>query len=225
MNVNWAEVNDRRISEITQEIHLYCAQKKSGMTPRSFELAQISFGRLLDNIIDRDQKFAGIPETVRRSMDAQDDCVAVCSEKQAAVLARSIVYNYIGDDLNLYPVRAEQKLLRSKVRGIKSCNIPIDEMTDADKFYIAYAFSQGECFTKPTMMAVFNWFRQFGFDPICARVYSIYRFSNNPLNIRSLPQQSMFLTEYRRAVEALVKDGYLRDVGGNNYIISEKTLS
>lgn len=224
MSVNWAEINERRISEKAQEVYLYCAQKKEEMTPRSFELARISLGKLLDNIVDRDPKFAGIPETIRRSMDSQDECVAVCTERQAIILARSIVYNCIGDDLNLYPVRAEQKLLRSKVRGMNSCSIPPDEMTVVDMFYITNAFSKGESFTKPTMMAVFNWFRQHGFDPICARVYSVYRFSSSPLNIRSLPQQSLYLTEYRRAIDVLVNDGYLLDVGDNNYLVTEKTI-
>lgn len=224
MSTDWTAVNERRISEKTQEIMLYCSQEKKDMTSRSFELARLSFGRLLDNIVDRNRVFTGIPETVRKSMETQTDCIAICSEKQAIVLARSIVYNCIGDDLNLYPVRAEQKLQRSKVKGQSVCVIPEDEMTDADKIYIAYAFAKGESFSKETMIVVFDWFRQRGFKPIHARVYAVYYHSPKPLNIKSLPQLSMFFTEYRRAINDLLKNGYLEDLGEDNYIITDKNL-
>lgn len=50
MAVDWTEVNERRIGEKTQEILLYCAQKKTSMTQRAFELARLLFEGLLDNI-------------------------------------------------------------------------------------------------------------------------------------------------------------------------------
>lgn len=92
MAVDRAEVNERRIGEKTQEILLYCAQKKSSMTTRAFDLARLSFGRLMDNIADRNPK--SVIDSIRRGMESQNECIASCTEKQAAVLG--IVYNYIG---------------------------------------------------------------------------------------------------------------------------------
>ena len=144
MYVDWAVVNERRIGERTQEILLYSAQKIESMTTRAFVLARSSFERLLNNIAERNLRSSSVCKSILRSMDNQDDCVAYCTEKQAAVLARGVVYNYIGDDLDLYPITAERKLLRAKVRGIPACDIPRDEMTVNDLIYIASAIAEGE---------------------------------------------------------------------------------
>lgn len=92
MAIDWSVINESRISEKTQEIMQYCAYKRSDMTSRSFDLARNSFECLLDNIVDRNCQYSAIPESVRKSMHVQDECVALCSEKQALSLARTIVY-------------------------------------------------------------------------------------------------------------------------------------
>ena len=223
--MGWTEINERRISEKTQEILRYCAQSKYEMTPRSFELARLSLEQLIDNIHDRDKRGFGLfSESFKRGIDCQDNCVALCSEKIADYLAKKIVYNYIGDDLNLYPVRAEQKLQRSKKQGLASCDIPKDEMTEQDMVYVVYAFTQGESFSKNTMIAAFEWFKQYGFDPSKARVYASYRYGHKPLNIKSIPQYSMFIPKYRFAVRSLVEDGYLLQVDEDVYEFTGKKL-
>lgn len=225
MAVNWTEVNERRIGEKTQEIRLYCAQKKDSMTPRAFDLAQLSFGRLLDNISERNPKSGNLCDAIRRKMESQDEFVAICSEKQAAVLARGIVYNYIGDDLDLYPVTAESKLSRSKVRGFSECNIPKDEMTVKDFIYVASAITEGENFTKETMRCVYDWFQEIGFDPYQTRVFSVLFIKNQPLSIRSIPQNNLFSSEYRKAAKSLVEKGFICEFPGELYCINETTIA
>ena len=225
MTVNWAEVNNRRISEKTQEILLYCAQKKSSMTPRAFDLARLSFVRLLDNIADRNPKSSYVINTIRQGMELQDECIASCTEEQAAVLARSVVYNYIGDDLNLYPITAEKKLLRAKVRKQTECNIPIDEMTVQDIIYVASAITDGENFSKPTMRAVYEWFQKIDLTPIQARVFSVLYMKARPISMSSLPLQSMFAPDYRKAAESLVEKGFLVELPGKLYCVSETIIA
>ena len=224
MPVDWNEVNVRRISEKTQEIRLYCAQRWCDMTPRSFELARISLSNLLDNLMDRNKMYANIPKTIKLSMNRQRDCVAVCSEKQAACLARTVVYDCVGDDLNLYPVKAEQKLQLSKKRGESSCRISEDEVMPWDCLYIVYSLTKGENYTKDTMTAVFSRFQKAGFDPFMARVYSAYFFSINPIIISALPQFSIFLYKYNTAARALVERGYLVSVDTDIYKVTDKRL-
>ena len=224
MSVDWTEVNERRISEKTQEILLYCSRKKADMTPRAFVLAQISLERLLDNISDRNPKSALICKTVQRSMESQDEVVAICSEKQAAVLARGVVYNYIGDDLDLYPITAEQKLLRSKVRNHGECDIPKDEMTTKDFIFVASAIARGEDFSKTTMRAVFEWFGEIGLDPIQTRVYSILLSKQEPISLTILPQQNLFGADYRKAAKALVEKGFISELPGDLYCVTETTI-
>jgi hypothetical protein len=79
--VDWTEVNERRISEKTQEIFLYCAQKKSSMTQRAFDLARLSFERLIDNIAQRNPKSSFVINSIRRGMVSQDESIAICPEK------------------------------------------------------------------------------------------------------------------------------------------------
>lgn len=225
MGVDWTEVNERRISEKTQEIRLYCSRKKADMTPRSFELAQISFGRLLDNISDRNPQSAPICKTIQRSMESQDEVIATCSEKQAAILARGVVYNYIGDDLDLYPITAEQKLLRSKVRNLGVCDIPKDEMTTKDFIFVASAIAEGENISKTTMRAVFEWFGEIGLDPIQTRVYSVLLSKQEPMSLTALPQQNLFGADYRKAAKALVEKGFISELPGNMYCVTETTIA
>ena len=159
MYVDWTEVNERRIGEKTQEIHLYCAQKKELMTERAFDLARLSLVRLMNNITERNSRSSSVCKAIQQSMDNQDDCIAYCTENQAAVLARGVVYNCIGDDLDLYPITAEKKLFRTKLRDLPVCDIPKDEMTVKDFIYIASAIAEGENISTATMLSVFEWFR------------------------------------------------------------------
>ena len=224
MAVDWAEVNERRIGEKTQEILLYSAQKKSSMTTRAFNLARLSFIRLLDNIADRNPKLSFVIDTICHGIESQDECIALCTEKQAAVLARGVVFNYIGDDLDLYPITAEKKLLRSKVRRQAECNIPIDEMTAKDIIYVAFAMTEGENFSKLTMRAVFDWFQKIGLDPMQTRVFSVLYMKAKPTSLNSLPQQNMFAPEYRKAAKALSEKGFIIECPGDNYCVTETSI-
>ena len=209
--MDWTEVNERRIKEKTQELMIYCAQKRCDMTARGFELARISLDRLLDNIVARNSGYSSIPETVRRSMEHQDICVAECSENQAASLARTIVYKCIGDDLDLYPVSASKKLLRSKARGYEILDIPKDEMTVRDRFFVMYSIVSGEQFSRSMQMELTTWFRDLGLDVYQAQVYSVIFHLERPVSIKALPRQSQFRTDYRKAAKTLVEKGLLRE--------------
>lgn len=94
--------------------------------------------------------------SIRSSMSEGSILVAKCYMKQAECLARDVVFNYIGDDLNLYPVSAERKLNRAKARGLRECDIPKDEMTIKDTIFVVYAFANGEDFSKRTMRDAFS---------------------------------------------------------------------
>lgn len=225
MAINWTEVNERRISEKTQEIQLYCIQKKQDMTPRAFDLARLSFDRLLDNISDRTQCANNIIKTIRESMTPQNEYVASCSKEQAATLARAIVYNYIGDDLDLYPVTAEKKLFRAKTRKQKECNIPIEEMTVKDILFITSSLGTGENFTKSTMRAVYNWFHNIGIEPIQARVFSILFMSEEPISLKSLPQWALLSTEYKKAARELTEKGFIRELPRDLYCVTETKIA
>ena len=224
MYVNWAEVNERRIGEKTQEIQLYCAQKKESMTSRAFDLARLSFERLLNNIAERNPRSSSICKSILRSMDNQDDCIAYCTEKQAAILARGVVYNYIGDDLDLYPITAEKKLLRAKVRGLPSCDIPRDEMNVNDFIYIASAIAEGENISTATMRSVFEWFQDIELDPYETRIFSVLFMRQEPMLLKSIPSQNLFASEYRAAAKSLVKKGFICELPGGLYCITETTI-
>ena len=191
------------------------------MTSRSFDLARLSFSQFLDNIVERNPKSSSVINCIRKGMDSQEDCVALCSEKQASVLARSVVYNYIGDDLNFYPITAEKKLLRTKVRKQTECNIPLDEMTVEDILYVAAAITRGESISKSTMRAVFKWFQEIGLDPIQARVFSILFWSKKPISIKAIPQHDLFLADYRKAAKALVEKGFVYEMPGGLFCVTE----
>lgn len=224
MPVDWTEVNERRISEKTQEISLYCAQKRTDMTPRGFELAQLSFEKLLDNIAERNPRAASICKSIRNGMSEQSNQVAKCSRKQAECLARDVVYNCIGDDLNLYPVSAESKLNRAKVRGLQECDISKDEMTVKDTIFVVYAMANGENFSKRTMRDAFLWFQEIGMDPIQARIFSYLFIKQKPLSLRNLPQQVLFSSEYRKAAKELVKTGFICELPGELFCITETSI-
>ena len=191
------------------------------MTPRSFILAKISLERLLDNVIERDPNYSSFPVIVKKSIEEQDDCIALCTEKQASLIARSIVYKCIGDDLDLYPISAEQKIQKSKARGESVCTIPFDELTDEDIKYVTYASAKGENISQKTMTPIFEWFKEFDFDSFQARVYCTLYYSNKPLNISAIPKAAMFYAEYRKAAESLVEQGYLKKNSTNEYEIVE----
>lgn len=225
MYVNWAEVKKkRRIRKITQEIQLYCARKKESMTPRAFDLARLSFENLLNNIAERNPRLSSDCKSIRRSMDNQDNCIASCTENQAVVLARGVVYNHIGDDLDLYPVTAENKLLHAKVRGLPACDIPKDEMTVRDFIYIAAAIAEGENISTTTMRSVFEWFREIELDPYEARLFSVLFMRQEPMPLKSIPPQNLFASEYRAAAKSLVKKGFICELPGGLYCITETTI-
>ena len=225
MPTNWNEVNDRRIGEKTLELRNYCSQRRICMTQRAFDLARISLSQLLDNIRDRDEAYGGIPDSVKRSMDNQDIVVAECSEMQANALARTIVYKCIGDDLNLYPVTAKQKIRTSQARGFKECNIPKDEMTFNDILFVARAIAMQVNISRNTMVAVFQELRQYGLDPYMARVYGYYSFNSRPEAITSLPGQANFGSEYKKAARKLMEMGYLQVLDDGKYQVSAKELA
>ena len=221
MSVNWKEVNTRRISEISQEIQLFCAKKKTEMTPRAFALARLSLGQLLDNITDRNPGYTKTPEAVRSSMNNHNNCIATCTDWQAATLARTVVYTCIGDDLNLYPITAEDKIQRAKIRNQPACDIPFDELTSNDIIYIVAASAKGENISSNTMISVFDWFKDIGMDPIQARVFSILYIAKKPIHIKSFPQQSLFSAEYNRAAKALVNQGFIYRIEDDKYCVTE----
>ena len=225
MPADLTAVNERRIGEKTQEIQLYCAQKKSSMTSRAFDMARMSFERLLNNIADRSPRMSSIIENIRKKLDSQDDYVALISEKQASALAKAIVYNYIGDDLDLYPITAEKKLQRAKARQLKECSIPIDEMTVKDILFVVSAITQGENFSKSTMLAIFEWFKEIGLDPMQARLYSVLFMKGEPMSIHSIPQYSIFQSEYEKAAKALVEKGFICEFYNGKYNITETAIS
>ena len=224
MPVDWTEVNERRISEKAQEIYLYCAQKRKDMTPRDFELARLSFDKLLDNIVERNPKAAVICKEIRYKTKQRNNQIARCSKENAEYLARIIVYKHIGDDLNLYPVSAESKLNRAKVRGLQECDIPKDEMTVKDFIFVVYAIANGENFSKRTMRDAFTWFQEVGMDAIQARVVSYLFIKQKPLSLRDIPQQELFSSEYRKAAKALVKTGFIYELPGDLFCITETNI-
>ena len=158
-------------------------------------------------------------------MDSQGECIAICTEKQAASLARGVVYNYIGDDLNLYPITAEKKLLRAKARKLSECSVDIDEMTVKDIIYVASAITEGENFSKQTMRAVYEWFQQIGLNPIQTRVYSVLFMKAAPMSLKSMPQQTILAAEYRKAAKELVDKGFIAELPGDKYCITETTIA
>lgn len=225
MYVDWTEVNERRIGEKTQEIQLYCAQKKESMTPRAFDLARMSLVRLLNNISERNPMSSSLCKSILRGMEKQDACIAYCTEKQAAVLARGVVYNYIGDDLDLYPITAEKKLLRAKVRGLSSCDIPKDEMTVKDFIYIASAIAEGENISTATMRTVFEWFGEIGLDPFETRIFSVLFMKQAPMPLNKIPSYNLFAVEYRNAAKSLMKKGFIGELPGGQYCVTETTIA
>ena len=218
------DVKDRRISEKTQEIFLYCSKKNSSMTPRAFDLARLYFLRLLDNIADRDSYSVPVINTIRNSISSQDDCVAECTMKQAKCLAISVVTKGISDDLQLYPISAEKKISIAKLRGQKECSIPIDEMTVKDIFFVTATLAEDTIISESTMRAVFDWFKGIGLDPIEARVYSYLFMKQALVSIRSLPQQNVLGTEYRRAAKSLVEKGFISEFPDDLFCVTETTI-
>ena len=222
MAVDWNEINDRRIGEKTLELKLYCSRRRDEMTPRAFELARKSLSVLLDNILERNWGFPDVPCRVGSTMTTQNEYVAICSENEAKNLARTIVYKSIGDDLNLYPITAEGKLQRSKIRGFGACSIPADEMTFKDCMYVVYAIMKGENFSPETARACFNRFEKHNMTPLMARVYAGIYYNNGTAEIASLPQFSKFISEYRGAAKELASLGFLHKNDNDVYSFTEK---
>ena len=225
MTVNWTEVNERRIGEKQQEILLYCAQKKQVMTPRAFDLARISVDRLLDNISDRTPKADFAIRAVRESMIAQDVYIAECNEKQALAIARGIVYMCIGDDIGLYPITAEKKLSLSKARNQMECRIPIEEMTTRDKIYVASAIAKGENIARSTMIAIYEWFRGIGLEPMEALFYSVLFMEVKPVPMKLMPQRLLLSSKFSTVVKALVDKGFIREYSEKTYCVAKTIIA
>lgn len=222
---NWTETNERRIGEKTQELRNYCSQRRDSMTPRAFELARISLANLLDNLMDRNPDYRGIPETVKQSMDNSEiDTVARCSDEQAQSLARTIVYKAVGDDIGLYPVTALQKIQKSRAKGEPVCDIPADEMTARDFLTVAHAIAEGVRMSPKTIQAVISKFREKEFTPLMMRVYGYFAFTTRPFNIRSLPGYSVCSSEYKRSAEKLTELGFFAKNPEGEYQVTDMRL-
>lgn len=223
MPTNWNEINDRRIGEKKQELLIYCGTRRDSLTQKAFELARESLKPLLRNLMDRDSGYEGIPNSVWRSMEIQDEVIAKCSEKEAEAMAKTIVYKGIADDLNLYPITAEQKIQRAKKQN-HVCSIRIDEMTLKDMFFVVRAHRMGESISPTTMQPLYLYFKDsFDFTPYMVQVYSFLRFSSGPLNIRAMPGYSSSSDQYITAARELLRRGYISQ-NDNEYALTNKKL-
>lgn len=194
------------------------------MTPRSFELAKISMANLLDNIAERNWEFPWVARKVKESIDSQDATVAICDNNQALNLAKSVVYKKIGDNLNLYPITASQKIAKAKNDKLLECDIPSDELTDQDLVYIAYARAQGENISTRTFQTAIKWFSQHGLDAIEAQVYSVYQYADGAISLSSLPQQSILGSDYKKAAKTLIQKGYLNQLDDGLFESTGKSI-
>lgn len=190
--MDWTEINERRISEKSQEIYNYCKQRKEDMTPMAFNKAKISLGELLQNLSDRDRFENGVAQTVKRSIDTEKDIVARCSEKQAEALAKVVVHQGVGDDLGLYPVSGKKKVERDiaymKRTGQKMGNPwGIDELTEKDMLYFIRQHLDGVCLSTKTLPSIYKYFiEHFSLDPDAAKTvaYIYYSTGNVPKDAR-----------------------------------------
>lgn len=110
------------------------------------------------------------------------------------------------------------------MRKLSECNIDIDEMTVRDIIYVASAITEGENFSKQTMRAVYEWFQQIGLNPIQARVYSVLFMKATPMSLKSIPQHTILATEYRKAAKELLAKGFIAELPGDLYCVTETTI-
>ena len=226
MSANWAEVNEKRISEKTQEILLYCNQKASLMTSRAFELARISFSQLIDNLVQRNIKLTGIAKAIKQSMESQNSCIAICSEQKADLMAKTIVYDYVGNDLNLYPVSAKQKLQRSQARKEQLCVIPLEEMTFKDCLFVIYSslYNNSIQFSRETINSAYTVLEQKGLSRLQANIYAFLCVKGTRIRLIEIPNYSILSTDYRLAAKGLLENGVINEVEPGFFSLAEKTL-
>lgn len=223
MPTNWTEINERRIGEKKQELLIYCSTRRDSLTQRSFELARESLKPLLGNLMDRNSGYEGIPNSVWRSMEIQDEVIAKCSEKQAEAMAKTIVLKGIGDDLNLYPLTAEQKIQRAKQQH-RVCFIRIDEMTLKDMLFVSRAHRMGDNISPDTMRPLYRFFDDsYGFTPYMVQVYACLYYADGPKNIRSLPGYAQSSDRYHTAAKELLRRGFISQ-NDNEYALTDKEL-
>lgn len=162
------------------------------MTPEAFKKAKLSLGNLLKNLADRDRFAKEVAQTVDKSIDTEKDIVANCSEKQAEVFAKVVVYNAVGDDLGLYPVSGEKKVERDiaymKRTGQKMGNPwGLDELTEKDMLYFIRQHINGVCLSTKTLPSIYKYFiEHFSLDPAAAKTvaYIYYSTGNVPKDAR-----------------------------------------
>lgn len=169
--MDYKEINERRISEKTQEVFNYCRQSHVSMTPEAFRKAKESMKRLLENVKDRDKYSLNSIKKVLESIDNQDNTVAICDSEQADKIAKVIVYQYIGDDLNLYPVSGRAKIDKDKAKN-KPTDYSINELTINDMLLFINAHTKQYCnLSNKTMPAIYKYFQEhYDFDNYMSKI-------------------------------------------------------
>jgi hypothetical protein len=61
-------------------------------------------------------------------------------------------------------------------------------------------------------------------DPIQARVFSYLFIKQKPLSLRDFPQQALYSSKYREAAKALVKTGFISELPGELFCITETSI-
>lgn len=182
--MDYKEINERRISEKTQEVLNYCRQSHTSMTPEAFRKAKESMKRLLENVKDRDNYSLNSIKEVLESIGNQEDTVAICDSEKADRIAKVIVYKCIGDDLNLYPVSGKAKIDKDMVKK-QTTDYSIDELTIKDMLYFIYAHTQNNKqhynLSTVTMPAIYSYFKEhYDFDLYMSKI--IAQLYYQPLN-------------------------------------------
>lgn len=148
------EFNEARVAEKAQEIFNYAGLSCDDLTEKAFEKAKDSFRDFMRNVCDRDRYKLRIIRQVLDSVDSNHDNVAWCDRDTSVKIANVAVYQWMKDDLNLYPENAEKKIGRDRVNG-RLTNWGVDEMTVRDMLYFAKAHAERENISTVTMPKVY----------------------------------------------------------------------
>lgn len=179
---NWGEINERRVSEKTQEIYNYCKQSRQDMTETAFKKAKESLKILLTDVKECDRYHLQAIRSVLDSIDKRNDILAVCSTEQADRIAKVLVYQGFRDDLNLYPVRAAQKIGRDEKRGVIT-DYNVEELTSADMMYFIRAHVNGANLSRHTMPSIYRSVKEcFGLDLYMAKIIAQLFFNPMPIS-------------------------------------------
>lgn len=149
------EFNEARVAEKAQEIFNYACLSCDDLTEKAFEKAKDSFRDFMRNVCDRDRYKLRIIRQVLDSVDSNHDNVAWCDRDTSVKIANVAVYQWMKDDLNLYPENAEKKIGRDRVNG-RLTNWGVDEMTVRDMLYFAKAHTEGVDISRATMPKVYQ---------------------------------------------------------------------